>query len=423
MLFQSSDLTVHPSADIYWYRAASGRFLPSSEHRVETPRTNFASLAPLLPRRNTELAQQKSTSKAARLAVWGPIQKSVIARRQKESDEARALAEANAASSTPAGKARTAVFELSPSEVITSAEEVVQSLDESMEIQRELGVVMEETRALIEKGKVLRERLEEIVQGTMDGDRLQVLLGLVDRLSTQLEKAIEVSRRAENDPAPIRRLTGTAPRSIQPSSTTNGASTPTRDSQQHHDYSAHPPTPLSFLPNSFLSSLQPSTPTNTRLRADPNDSITSPSFSIADSDTEEDDSDADDLSANPRQQSFNIPLPSSPAVPGFANGISGVEEELQKTPDEKEITLGVDEEEKTVESSPTTERSSKWTEEEGEVFRKGAKLVLEEEEEVSGEELKKEVSHYRFGTRLERVPSEFFLRSQLTLSLSSFLPS
>ena len=100
--------------------------------------------------------------------------------------------------------ARTAVFELSPQEVVTSAEEVVQSLDESLEIQASLGVVMDEVRGLIEKGKVLRERLEEIVQGTTDGDRLQVLLGLVDRLSVMLEKAINV---ASAPSPPIRRVT------------------------------------------------------------------------------------------------------------------------------------------------------------------------------------------------------------------------
>jgi len=48
-----------------------------------------------------------------------------------------------------------------------------------------------------------------------------------------------------------------------------------------------------------------------------------------------------------------------------------------------------------VESSPTT-KSTGWTEEEGEVFRKGAALLAleddEEVEEVSGEELRKEVS-------------------------------
>ncbi|KAL7417904.1 hypothetical protein BDY24DRAFT_437411 [Mrakia frigida] len=359
--------------------------------------------------RNTELAQQKSTSKAARLAVWGPIQKSLIARSVKESDEARALAEANASASTPAGKARTAVFELSPSEVITSAEEVIQSLDESMEIQASLGVVMDEMRTLIEKGKVLRERLEEIVQGTTDGDRLQVLLGLVDRLSSQLEKGIKVASAEESGNAPIRRLTTgassnnntpTNARQLSSSSNTptNAHSTPTPASRIASSSPHHAPTPLSFIQtNSSLR--QPSTPTtnSSSRRPDASESITSPSFSIADSDTEEEDSDAEELTANPRQHTFNIPLPPSPAVAMFdvsanSNGSGGEE----KSRAGEFLTVeGEGEEGGEVESSPTKEKRTNWTEEEGEVFRKGAALLAleddEEVEEVSGEELRKEI--------------------------------
>jgi len=416
--------------------------LSSSHRRVfarfEDPRPSLT--IPSLPpryyllsfshRRNTELAQQKSTSKAARLAVWGPIQKSLLARAVKESDEARALAEANASASTPAGIARTAVFELSPSEVITSAEEVIQSLDESMEIQASLGVVMEEMRTLIEKGKVLRERLEEIVQATTDGDRLQVLLGLVDRLSSQLEKGIKVASAEESGNAPVRSMTGNVNGSATPASLSNArqptsSSTPTnnnllstptpasRVSSTTFSSPHHAPTPLSFVQSSSTLR-QPSTPTTpSSHRPDANESITSPSFSIADSDTEEEDSDAEELTANPRQQSFNIPLPPSTAVPLFdvdaSSNSNGVEEKIEGGTGEFQFLTVEGEEggETAVESSPTTRKSTGWTEEEGEVFRKGAALLAleddEEVEEVSGEELRKEVS---LSFKLSRVRGE-----------------
>ena len=107
--------------------------------------------------------------------------------------------------------------------------------------------------------------------------------------------------------------------------------------------------------------------------------ISSPNFSIGDSDN---DSDAEELDVG----SF----PSNQAPVGLP-GV-GVDEDL--------LSPGGSGEDGT---SPVERASRAWVEEEGEIFRKGTKLgVVDDDEEESGEQLKQEVSLYSV-LRFEQV--------------------
>lgn len=272
------------------------------------------------------------------------------------------MATASASAATPAGIARAAVYELSNDEVLSQTEETILSLSESCEIHASLGVVMHEMPALIEKGKALRERLEAIVGGTEDEDRMQVLLGLVDRLTTQLEEAAKAAPR----PTTARRFTGDTDTSESPPLPTIGPaiSTPTRS--------------RSSSAASHLSRLQPPHSHDA--------GTTSPSFSLGDSDSDDSDNDeghdeqipldsgADDLEdLSPSVRPIDLPL-----------SISVTSSSLRPPSPEGEDEGG---------ESPIEKKSTHWIEEEGEVFRKGVALAadLEEEDEKGGEQLKKEV--------------------------------
>ena len=299
-------------------------------------------------------------TKAARFAVWAPIQKSTLARLAKEADSARALAEVAAEAATPAGQARVAIFELSPSEVEEKAEEAVQALADGVEVGDALGVVVvADVSGAVERGKVLRERLEEMVQQAVDDggaggdggetsdDRLQVLLGLVDRLTTQLDRA-DV---ALKDAAEKSRLQAILDRETAAAVATQ------------------PPAPPKLVIPKTAQAVQgggllpPAAVTPTKNgTAEP---LSSPNFSIADSDDEDDDGPvgSDDGSSDDDGVEQLLDLP------GMAP------------------------------SSPTVKKSLKMVEEEGEIFRKGVVLGaadVDDEEDavaaVSGEELKKEVS-------------------------------
>lgn len=230
---------------------------------------------------------------------------------------------------------------MSPEAVITSAEEVVIALDDSLEIQASLGAVLDDVAVLVEKGKALRERLSQIIQDCSDSDRLQVLLGLVDRLTAQIDQAEKVTK------VPTVRV-----RSNTLTSRDGDIRSPPR------------PTDLSHLtPNS--------TPSRNSSLGLPS-GVTSPSFSIADSDS--DDSD-DDLPMLKRDSSTSAST--NAVAPSSSEPVSATEEE----PEER------------VEGTPTeNKKSSAWVEEEGEVFRRGVVFnVDDEDEDVSGEDLRKEV--------------------------------
>lgn len=295
--------------------------------------------------RNTELAQERSTSKASRAAVWVPIQKSTLARTAKEADTLRALAEVSTALSTPVGRARADVFEMSPKEVVASGEEAIQALDAALE-----GGRTKKAGDLLERGKALRERLEEAIRGEHGGDKLQVLLGLVDRLSVQIARAQQARDVVVAD-GPVQ----------------NGSSSAARSKP-----SILPGISSSVVDTSLLSpnlGLAPPTP----------DPLSSPSFSLGDSDSDSDsDSDASSppsaSSSSLRPPISQIPLPDSPAASTFPRTAS---------------------EDAPPETTEVEDKNTRWTQEEGELFRKGIALGVDDEEEVSeelsGEELKKEV--------------------------------
>jgi protein phosphatase 1 regulatory subunit 37 len=290
---------------------------------------------------------------------------SQLARDAKEADEARAVASASSAANTPAGIARSAVFELSNADVLAQTEDAILSLAESCEIQRELGVVMEEMPALVEKGKALRERLGAIVGTTENEDRLQVLLGLVDRLSTQLEEADKAAPR----PAATRRLTGETPTII---------TTPTRS--------------RSSSAASQLSRLQTSDGFHLSRPDASTDGVTSPSFSLGDSDS--DDSDNDDDASSRAESDLTSPSFRTTALPPAATPSA---DDVSEAADESALGSPSSEDGQPVEDNPIDQKSTNWIEEEGEVFRKGVALMAadvdeEDGEEVTGEQLKKEVS-------------------------------
>lgn len=237
--------------------------------------------------RNTELAQDKSSTKAARQAVWAPIQRSTLARQAKEADSARAMAEAQSSAATPAGQARSTVFEMSPDEVESAAEEVVQSLTEGVEVSDALGVVVKDVQGVLERAKVLRERLEEMVQQSVDGDggdRLQVLLGLMDRLTVQVDVA---EKAVEADTA--------------------------KQAQAIEDDKVKQRQPLKISTNlGPAGGLFPSPNVSTPVKNVPAEMASSPNFTLADSSDEDDDDDEeddDDMGGLP-----GLPPPDSPTV-------------------------------------------------------------------------------------------------------------
>ena len=109
--------------------------------------------------------------------------------------------------------------------------------------------------------------------------------------------------------------------------------------------------------------------------------ISSPNFSIGDSDN---DSDAEEVDVGSFTGS-----PSNPPI-GLAPGLDEIDQELLSVHGEGMAPI----------HSPVERASRAWVEEEGEIFRKGTKLGVaedhdddeEEEKEVSGEQLKQEVS-------------------------------
>lgn len=326
--------------------------------------------------RNTEIAQDKSLTKAARLAVWQPIQKSALARLAKAADSARALAEVAAEAATPAGQARVAVFELRPEEVEEQAEQAVMSLSDGVEVGDALGVVVvADLEGVVERAKVLRERLEEMVRQAVDGDggdRLQVLLGLTDRLTAELDRA----ERALKDAAAVaheraraaalaRAKAQAAAEQARADALARAARTPPSSSSSRN---AAAPGGL-FPPGST------STPTKNGPSSAQAEPLSSPNFSIGDSD-DDDGGPADDgassSGSDDDERALAIPSSTTTAAP----------------------------EASTTAESPTGRKSLRWVEEEGEVFRKGVVLgaadVGDEDEDgadatVSGEQLKKEV--------------------------------
>ncbi len=332
--------------------------------------------------RNTENAAASkggnSTTNPSAAAVWAPIQKSSLVRQAKEAEQAKAFAETQKAAITPAGHARQDVYKLKPDAVLKACEEIVQVLMQYVEKgvgeEGELTPLKEQEEALmIERSKALMERVAELIQVTGDAEKLERLLALNDLLQPQTAQAEEVLEKrkrkaAEKATRPVVTINHNVPRIQNPSSAT---STPTRSIPQGQ--------------------------ARRHIRV-PSLELTSPNFSITNSD--DDDSDAEELSAtvptpDMTTQSFTIKGQSpsnSSRFPGHRLSLGG----LGMEPKVSSSSPIIDEPEGS--SSPLKEVNRDWMAEEGEIFRKGAKLGVADEDEdeedadISGQDLKQKVS-------------------------------
>ncbi|WRT66800.1 uncharacterized protein IL334_003763 [Kwoniella shivajii] len=343
--------------------------------------------------RNTELAVE--SSKSHQEVIWGPIKKSTLVRQVKEADEMRKEQERLALAQSPEGLAREFVYTLRPERVVVVTEETLNDLQKwfeaaavykkrsSQAIRWEPGQLpKEEFEELVQRSKVLKERVVDQIQEPSTDDRmLEHLLGLNDMLTNSIEFG-----------------------------------------------STFVPPPRLLLPSQIVptesSPIQPQRlyPQRRHMRISSTE-ISSPNFSIGDSDN--DDSDPEEINENSFSQ--NTPT-KSPAksnrliASGLGLGsitpikhkpsISGEEQEegfLEAQGNEaspitglQPLTLFNGEDHLDDLTSPTEQTSRAWVEEEGEIFRKGIKLgVVDDEDdnlgmsgekgEVSGEELRKEI--------------------------------
>ena len=262
--------------------------------------------------------------------IWAPIKKSALVRHVKEADEARAEQERVEMAQSPEGQAREYVYTLKPEEVVLISHETASDLRmwfEAGGLARSNGfhswepgqLPKEDFYPLLDRAKVLRERLVDQIQEMTDGAKLEQLLSLNDQLTSHID--------ASKTFKPPSRL-------LLPSQIVS------------------PETP--FVPQ-ITNTIRPMH--NRHHIRVPSHEISSPNFSIADS---EGDSDAEELDVG------KIPT----------SAVSGLRVERDEP------------------TSPVEKTSRAWVEEEGEIFRKGTRLGVAEEDEVeeSGEVLKQEVS-------------------------------
>lgn len=342
--------------------------------------------------RNTELAADTAKPGPGQDAVWQPIKKSALVKDVKAADRLRQDKERAEIANSSEGQARKFVYTLKPENLVPQAEELVEGLNkwfEAGKAYKRPGFVvwqpgqlpMEEYEVLYERAKVLRERIVDRVQEDPGAEELDRLLGINDVLAGILERG------GKYTPPPRLLL----PSQIVNADTSSHATRPMvhhRQSSNSNSNSNHNSNSLARgAPSQNGPGSGTTTPTGLprsvrRHMRVPSLEISSPNFSIGDSDN---DSDAEELDVG----SFSR----SPAKPTTTGVIGlGVEEEAEL------LGVAANQDSETALSHSPVERASRaWVEEEGEIFRKGTKLgvaeedEVEEKEEVSGEELKKEV--------------------------------
>ncbi|KAK4687531.1 protein phosphatase 1 regulatory subunit 37, partial [Tremellales sp. Uapishka_1] len=332
--------------------------------------------------RNTETAVGANGIKNQD-AIWGPIKKSALVRQVKEADELRAERSREETVRSPEGVAREYVYTLRPERVLVVSEETARDLGKWFDAGRlaaskghhawEPGQLpRDDFVPLLERAKALRERLVDQVQETADSTQLERLLSLNDLLTSQIDQSTTFT-------PPARLL---LPSQIVPLMNS----------------------PLRINPT-FSGVASPSTPnrlpqTRRHMRI-PSSEISSPNFSIGDSDN---DSDAEEVDV------ARIAAPRQISRPLIGILLDGEEREKAMSRAEKEIERSLEEGMMDV-NSPVDKASRAWVEEEGEIFRKGTKLgvadeeEVEEKEDVSGEELRKETEVARSPTR-RTIPVE-----------------
>ena len=309
--------------------------------------------------RNTELAADVAKPGPSQDAVWQPIKKSVLVIDVKAADRARQDKAREEIANSSEGQAREFVYTLKPDRLAPQAEEVVGILERWFDAGKAYSskefnawgpgqLPRVEYEAAYERAKVLRERIVDRIQEDVGPEEMELLLGVNDTLATTLEKG------GKFQPPPRLLLPSQINTSLPPTFI-SPPEEPHQLQNQQQSQSQNRALPRSVRRHMRIPSLE----------------ISSPNFSIGDSDN---DSDAEELDVG----SF----PSNQAPVGLP-GV-GVDEELLNVGGSGEIG-----------TSPVERASRAWVEEEGEIFRKGTKLgVVDDDEEESGEQLKQEVSLY-----------------------------
>lgn len=333
--------------------------------------------------RNTEIAAD-TTGKHGE-AIWGPIKKSVLVRQAKEAESLRQEQERVDIAKSPEGLAREYVYKLTPDRIIPVAEMTGRDLDRWLEagkISRQPGfyawepgqLPREEWGTLVERAKAVRERLADEITRTEDDQNLARMLELNDSLEAVLDSGKGFT--------PPPRLLLPSQIIVNPSSGQNG-----------HVGTANE-TGIGIGP-APVPAQSPSIARHRRHMRGTSLEISSPNFSIGDSDN---DSDAEELDVG------KLPSTPQPQIPGSrrrSGSYKKSRDDLRLEPtDPVELALREavgDDEEAT--GSPVDRVGRAWIEEEGEVFRKGTKLgvladdeELEEHGDISGEVLRQEVS-------------------------------
>lgn len=271
---------------------------------------------------NAEAAcKARQLSQAAQDAVWQPLRKSVIFRQAREAEEAKVMEEVLKAADTPAGLARNAVYAMKPDVVLRTCSESIEQLQLAA-----VSEALDKEKALVEveRAKALLDRIADMIQDTEDPERLERMLALNDMLTPLIAEV-----------------------------TTTLTAVPQRRR------------PLSTDLQAVFGDRLEATPSRRHLRAASLE-LTSPNFSIADSD---DDSDAEEMpAATTRTYPSRIETPLKLDTNDTSNSGEGA-------------------------TSPLERVNKDWLAEEGEIFRKGQKLgVAEEEDDKDGSELKQRVS-------------------------------
>ncbi|GMK55777.1 hypothetical protein CspeluHIS016_0208330 [Cutaneotrichosporon spelunceum] len=359
--------------------------------------------------RNTELAaaaaaeaQKGKPARGAKEAIWGPIKKSALVRSVKQADEARAQRERETVANSVEGQAREFVYRLKPEQLLPVAEDTVRGLESwytaGANARRGPHAVWEGTqmpkddfRPLVERARALSERIATALgavgeEGAAAADpaHLERLLGLNDKLT-------ELAGNAHGFMPP--------PRILLPSQIAFSAPAPPVVTAPQ---SGHLTTPRRRHQHSM--SLE----------------ISSPNFSIGDSDAE---SDAEELDATTLAPTSRGILAQSmdkmradrraatkrphPAISVVTNGAKENDPEEVRHAErlvEAELAQGLL-------TSPVEHASRRWVKEEAEIFRRGTRLGVvdsDSEDEVgkkkaappalqgdtsglSGEELRKEI--------------------------------
>lgn len=337
--------------------------------------------------RNTEAAlSAKGTkvSNGAQDAVWAPIKNSSLVKRAKEAEEYRKMSETAKIIDTPAAIARTEAFTLKPTGVIRAAEESVHYGVQLLDQQRQTdapeldSTEKQRCAGALERSRALLERIADIIQETEDPERLERLLSLNDQLTTQIPEMEQILASTNK-----RLFVTTAKPFIKP-----------------------PPTdPSSAKPLARLNTA----PMRRHMKV-PSLDAASPNFSITNSD--DDDSDAEELiSAGPVSLKMKIPQrPPSLAFGnlgalGFGGNLDGAVRGASENTDPQaggETWLSPDSC-----SSPLEKVNKEWMAEEGEIFRKGQKLGVADEDgelgdlEDQGSALKQKVCFDLHITRIQ----------------------